>query len=39
MNNIVLTKIIWIKDEAALHINGINHMFYLQYKMGEIIKC
>lgn len=39
MTNSILTKILWIRDEADLHTNGVTHVFYIHYKMGEILKC
>lgn len=39
MNNTVLAKILWIRDETVLHTNGVNSVFYVHYKIGEILIC
>lgn len=39
MSNNILTKILWIKDKAVLHTNGVNRVFYVHYEIGEILIC
>lgn len=36
MNNGILTKILWIRDEAALHANGVNRVLPILQNGGNL---